>query len=73
MVECFAGCNLHKTEFTQEIIKLTSESLITAFTNKVNNFLSGKVDVLNDPHDHIQKAAFDFRQKKKHIGKYLTI
>lgn len=43
---------------------------MTDFANKVNNLLSGKAEVLTDPYDHIQNAAFEFRQKKKHIGKY---
>lgn len=72
MVETFAGCELHETELTKKISEQTFDLLITGFTNKVNNLLSGKVDVLNDPYDNIQKAAFDFRQKKKHIVKFVV-
>lgn len=64
------GCEEHCKELALKLKELTTNSSLTSFCNTVNNTLSGKITELPAGCDHIQVKAFEFRQKKLHIGKH---
>lgn len=47
------GCDLHRTEFINEIKKITAKITIERFTLQINRILSGKITTANE--DPIQK------------------
>lgn len=64
------GCKEHCDMMAIKLKDLTVNYALLAFTNTVNNILSGKIPDLIPGCDHIHQMAFEFRQKKKRIGKH---
>lgn len=64
------GCEEHCKETAVKLKELTISYALSAFCHTINNTLSGKVVELPAGCDHIQTKAFEFRQKKHHIGKH---
>lgn len=63
------GCELHRSEFNDQLRKITVSISIRTYTQRINNILSGKIKVASE--DAIQIQALEFKKKKKHIGKYV--
>lgn len=64
------GCEIHCEDMAMKLKDLTVNHALSAFTNTINNTLSGKIKELTPGCDHIQEKAFVFRQKKTRIGKH---
>lgn len=67
------GCPDHELEIDQKIKELCVDHTINSFIHNINQFLSGKIDILPEKCNIIQKLAFakyDQRRKKKKIGKH---
>lgn len=69
-IENNLGCELHRNEFKNQLIKITVLASIQSYTQRISNILSGKVLLASE--DAIQKKALEFKNKKKHIGKYVA-
>lgn len=64
------GCKLHSNEMAMKLKELTANYALLAFTNTINNTLSGKITEKTPGCNHIQEKAFEFRRKKSKIGKH---
>lgn len=64
------GCKLHSNEMAMKLKDLTANYALLAFTNTINNTLSGKITEKTPGCNHIQEKAFEFRRKKSKIGKH---
>lgn len=64
------GCEDHSNEMAMKLKDLTANYALSAFTNTINNTLSGKITEKLPGCDHIQEKAFEFRRKKSRIGKH---
>ncbi|KAG4076027.1 hypothetical protein HA402_014026 [Bradysia odoriphaga] len=62
------GCDVHRNEFLNEMKRATVKLVIERYTVQLNRILSGKVSVATD---NLQEKALEFRNKKKHIGKFI--
>lgn len=64
------GCTEHNHVLINKMKNLTISFVIKMFCKRVNDILAGKVN-LPEKANSIEKAAFNFRNKKKGIGKYM--
>ncbi len=68
--EHIIGCAIHCEEMAMKLKEMTIDHSLSAFTNTINNTLSGKIKEEIPGCDHIQQMAFEFRKKKSQIGKH---
>lgn len=67
------GCLKHDIEMSMKLKQCTVHYALIKFCKNINSFLSGKTTVLPSFHNHIQELAYEFRLKRKRIGKYSDI
>lgn len=69
----FIGCSDHNQEIDQKIKNLAADHVILTFCNDISKILSGKIQVLPDNPNFIQKLAYEEGKKKNRIGKYSDV
>lgn len=62
----FIGCSEHNDVIVQKMKLMCADCTIKTFCYDINKFLSGKTRTLPDNYNHMQKLAYDDRQKKKY-------
>lgn len=67
------GCSEHYEDVEIKFKQQTVIFTILAFCKNVNDLLTAKNKYLAPECNFIEKMAFDFKNKKKHIGKYGAI
>lgn len=59
---------MHRTNFLDDLKKMTIKLVVERFIIQVNRILSGKNKVATNP---VETAALEFRTKNKNIGKFI--
>lgn len=64
------GCPEHVDVLERKVKTLAVDHIVLAFCNNINQILSGKITVLPDKPNLMERLAFEHRKKKRGIGKF---